>query len=163
MRTQSSWSCAMERRTNSWGSCAQAAATVMSASKMLRSGLIPDGTSAGSRRGWKPGHTANPLGLPEMPAVVCRQQRHCSAGVSMGGCFERAIGITARLETRAYGKPARPARDAGGVCRQQRHCSAGALDGGMHRAGDRNVRQVQTGSRTESPCRICSEVPRTDR
>src|ERR1035441_5741705 len=40
MRTQSSWSCATERRTNSWGSCAQAAATVISTSRV--SALIPD-------------------------------------------------------------------------------------------------------------------------
>src|ERR1035437_4984732 len=53
MRTQSSWSWAIDLRTNSWGSCAQAAATVMSTNTVCRSGPISDDSVAGmtSRRG----------------------------------------------------------------------------------------------------------------
>src|ERR1039458_10218583 len=46
MRTQSSWSCAMERRTNSWGSCAKAAGAVMSTSGVGLRALIFDNTVA---------------------------------------------------------------------------------------------------------------------
>src|ERR1700732_1374657 len=40
MRTQSSWSCAIERRTNSRGSCAQTVAKERSASRVFRCGLM---------------------------------------------------------------------------------------------------------------------------
>src|ERR1019366_5789693 len=44
MRTQSSWSWAMERRTSSWGSCAKATASVMSTSVVCLRALIFDNT-----------------------------------------------------------------------------------------------------------------------